>query len=49
MAASDNHGLTYDVVIVGSGIAGALVAYKIGEGQRCSPVASPSVGGSPPY
>jgi choline dehydrogenase-like flavoprotein len=33
MAASDNHGLTYDVVIVGSGIAGALVAYKLAKAK----------------
>lgn len=29
MAAQKNYGLTYDVIIIGSGIAGALLAYKL--------------------
>jgi choline dehydrogenase-like flavoprotein len=33
MAPSDNHGLTYDVVIIGSGIAGALIAYRLAKAK----------------
>ena len=29
MATNNKYGLTYDVIIIGSGVAGALVAYKL--------------------
>jgi choline dehydrogenase-like flavoprotein len=33
MATNDKYGLTYDVIIIGSGVAGALVAYRLAQAK----------------
>jgi choline dehydrogenase-like flavoprotein len=33
MATNDKYGLTYDVVIIGSGVAGALIAYRLAQAK----------------